>query len=329
MSASPKRWSPEAVEVYRRAVAGACASTIARERGVSKQIVGRTLAKLLNYGAIVKVNQGSTPILYRKGEKSKILDELAAQIKHSESKPANVGSAAGTPPHAVAHSIGAVYNVERMGDIGELRVRGATVPFLRRRGDMRGVENWVGRITLEDGRAFTVRLLDGKESHQLYIYLHEYAMTADDLAKRPQELVDLNQQAQDCANHLQKWGGWRLGLPEVMRGAEPHFVVESEAARELARIVGPGAKSRDGSFEVDGSHPKGLEVKGADSMAAVRKALDVTLDDINDLPHMKQAVGMMAQAIQMMQEELTLLRQHVGIGLGPRPPAPGDGREVA
>jgi hypothetical protein len=221
-----------------------CAQSLAAKRtGLLKGTVCKIARKLSREGFLERVTD-VRPYLYGAGPRSKELDRLIVARKVSTSTPSEVSTNATSVKQVSpetshvrtvrTHHVKVRFKVEKIGDMEQLSTKDGDLDFLEKGPyyDYRSVKRTKGRLH-HPGGVCSVELEEGPSKTWFYIHLPEREMTSEEVPGWEERYSKL---AQDAANFIQKWGGWKFGLMEFCNRWKPHF--STEDPRILQQIVG-------------------------------------------------------------------------------------------
>ena len=247
------------------------------------------------------------PIIYGQGPRALELDSLIAARRAPASSKAGVhhnGTSVSevSPKHAKvnlsrAHHIKVRFRVEKVGDQELLRIKdnGSSfeIPFLEERPyfDYRSVQRTKGRLIFPGGIC-SVELEEGPSGKWLYLHLPELELTKEQRQDWEQLYAA---KAQEGANFIQKYGGWKLGISEFCNRWKPHF--SSEDPRILQQIVGKLiAKSSSGdAWLSDSEGRRELE-------ASTPELAQIIVNLPEEVLELKLRVANLIEVLKMMEE---------------------------
>ena len=238
----------------------------------------------LVFGEFVKAVEGcKCPILYEKGKESPKLDALVLERRVRDTIRSCVGHASPntsdtptiSPPcqdvsrtveNARVHANGSVsFNVEKVGDLHELVIKRdgpngkvERIKLFKMEPEIsedagRGSSCYNSHIYVH-GKKVRLQFWQGKEKNTLRIWPTEKNVPPSLLPSDDELEKFMESQAQDVANFISKYGGWRFGLPSFNGQIE----IASQDERILSQIP-DDIKRVEGVPDawVDGSPPNG------------------------------------------------------------------------
>lgn len=299
-----------------------------KEGKITPQRVYQIIRELRKEGYVRQITGSS---MYVRGRKAAMLDYLISSESKDLVNPSNGGGpiahypsqedniAPGTQifetfvPTAEAHVNGRyIYPVLRVGELYEpFRVRdeqgeiSECVVWDPEPRQLRGVTYYTGRVPIHGG--MTIQYWQGAVEQSLHIWPTPVTL----LPGRVHEAEgDLAAKAQDAANWLGRFGGWRLGVPRFSSnedGPGIHYACNDPA------IVGnfpEGFKPDNGAgYWLDSTPPpRSYETTDAERMEATVNFAAITRDLKRGQASLGQGVAALEAAIERRQLEVLQLR---------------------
>lgn len=299
------------------------AKIIKAEGGPSKARIYQIIGDLEAEGIVRPIPGMKRDKLYTRGEKSAILDDFIETASQPLVNPSNGGgrfaktlvnpSAEVCIPTAEAHVNGRyIYPVLRVGELYEpFRVRdeqgeiSECVVWDPEPRQLRGVTYYTGRVPIHGG--MTIQYWQGAVEQSLHIWPTPVTL----LPGRVHEAEgDLAAKAQDAANWLGRFGGWRLGVPRFSSnedGPGIHYACNDPA------VVGNVPEGIKGFISADTwidstPPPRAVETTDAERMDAMINYAAITRDLKRGQASLGQGVAALEAAIERRQMEVLQLR---------------------
>jgi hypothetical protein len=281
----PKGMGPGRVRVYLAAVnSNQCINSIAKSLGITEQCAREHIKGLRADEYIVIKNIQDKTKFYQRGKNCAVLEAFIEQNKSlycGYTTPSNAQSvptpcATPQPPRLVkAHDVALRGFVSRYGDLDRLKVRGELRGFLHHVKDgFKGADQWDGRLKMDDGQEYTLRFQESEKESWLYIWLHDYKFTPEELAAHPDDMTDLLGLVYGVFQFIMKWGGWEIGFPELYK--EAHYVAENPDLDAVLSVLPVGTRMKADGVWMDESHEGKVET---DKKALAQKLVGFVLND--------------------------------------------------
>jgi hypothetical protein len=300
------RLSEQRSRIYGLLREGKSQAKIAQITGIGKTTVLKAARWFVKEGFLTTITK-EKPYTYDEGPRVKELDNLIASrratppaedgVHHHATSVREVSPAHSKVNTSLAHHIKVRYRVEKIGDMGLLKVKdngtSCEIPFLDERPyfDYHGVRRTKGALMFQGG-VCSVEFEEGPSATWFYIHLPELELTPEQLNEWEQIY---SKKAQEASNFIQKWGGWKFGLMEFCTRWKPHFSTEDR--RILERIVGKlSASSASGNVWFSDSEGRRELEASKPELAQIIVALP------EEVYELKLRMGSLLEILKMMEE---------------------------
>ena len=314
--------------------AGMSASSVhktltARGMTISRARVYQHVNALKKSGYIREIRGTKSPVLYERGRNAPVLDDLVAATCQpldnssngggpivqncckGDKNPINTPQTEAYIPTAEAHVNGRyIFPVLKVGELYEpFRVRdpdtgeiSECVVWDPEPRQLRGVTYYTGRVPIHGG--MTIQYWQGAVERSLHVWPTPVALLPGHVHEAEGGLAA---KAQDVANWLSKYGGWRLGVPRFSSnedGPGIHYACNDPA---IVGNVPEGIKGFIGADTwIDSTPPpRAVETTDAERMDAMINFAAIT----KDLKQSQQAIRQdLAKAIEDRERQVLQLR---------------------
>jgi hypothetical protein len=298
------------LRIYGLAIEKVPQAIIAKTLSISTSKVSRTISKLRGEDYLrEEIDKGVK--IYKKGEKSKILDRLIAnrQLQIDARSVMPIAPNADQNLIIVHHLLYRLSVVKEgaLDRIVEVDDKGREVPhrFLQPESKYHNREVFKGQVPYAD-EWVTVKYERTAKRRYLYVYIPEIRQTPEEVrAKKWDEMAKTV--CMDISKYVQRWGGWQLGLPEIVEKWKPHFAFRSQVFKNFSDLM--FTKSQDGQVWLsDSEGTTELEASDPEIGALLVELPGQVIRISMDMKEVKTALMAMSDAImasRKLNEELT------------------------
>lgn len=255
------RISATRLRVYELALEGLCQKNIRLAMNLGKGTISDQVNALIDDKYLILENPRGREKFYKKGPKGKILDELIDKESSGQNRgvrntptinpelSANPELSKETPncegiqlpPSCGVHSHGVrAHVVSKPMEFQLILIRGEVQEFLRKTKPIKGVDQWVGKITLPNGEIYSIRYNESPKTRWMYTW-PDGIFTKEEIKSKNYE-IELSNKAQEVFNFIAKFGGWNFGILESHKGSKTHFNPDSTLVDEISKIIPKGTK---------------------------------------------------------------------------------------